>query len=204
MSGDPARIGFLLSGSGRTLENLAKDFGDRARARSPLARIEHVVSSRSDVRGVEIARSIGVPCTIEPCRTPEDSLRIFQLFDDENIDLAVLGGFLRRIVVPPSWRGRVVNIHPSLLPKYGGKGCYGDRVHAAVIAAGDTESGCTVHFVDDEYDHGQVILQTRVPVEPDDTTDSLAARVFEAECTTYPKAIEMMLRGETKLEEPGS
>lgn len=189
MRNTPARIGFLLSGSGRTLENLGKDLGDRARAGAPLARVEHVVSSRADVRGVEIARAMDVPCTIEPCRTPEDSLRIFDLFDRENIDLAVLGGFLRRIVVPSSWRGRVVNIHPSLLPAFGGKGYYGGRVHRAVLERGCQVSGCTVHLVDEVYDNGPILLQRWCAVEPDDTPETLAQRVFDEELVALPEAL---------------
>ena len=104
----------------------------------------------------------------------------------------MLAGFLHYLPIPAAWRGRVVNIHPALLPKFGGKGMYGDRVHQAVIEAREKESGCTVHWVDDVYDHGAVILQKRVPVRPDDTAEDLAHRVFDAECEAYPEAIALL------------
>jgi folate-dependent phosphoribosylglycinamide formyltransferase PurN len=93
-----------------------------------------------------------------------------------------------------------MNIHPGLLPRYGGKGLYGDRVHTAVLAAGEKESGCTVHFADNEYDHGPKILERRVPVLPTDTAESLAARVFEAECEAYPEAIRLFAEGRLRIE----
>ena len=107
----------------------------------------------------------------------------------ERPDLVVMAGYLVHWPPPAELQGRVLNIHPALLPLHGGKGLYGEHVHAAVLAAGDRESGCTVHVVDEEYDHGPVLAQRRVPVVPGDSVESLAARVFEAECATYPEAI---------------
>jgi phosphoribosylglycinamide formyltransferase-1 len=107
-------------------------------------------------------------------------------------DLVCLAGYLQKLRIPADFQRKVLNIHPSLLPKFGGKGMYGHFVHEAVLKAGDTESGCTVHYVDDEYDHGEMILQHRVPVLPSDTPEILAKRVFEQECLAYPEAIRML------------
>jgi phosphoribosylglycinamide formyltransferase 1 len=113
--------------------------------------------------------------------------------------LALMAGFLSLWEIPQDWRGRVMNIHPALLPKFGGQGMHGEHVHAAVLAAGEKESGCTVHFADNTYDTGPIIVQRRVPVLPGDTPDTLAARVFEQECLAYPEAIRMYARGEARL-----
>lgn len=184
----PLRIGFLLSGSGRTLENLALFL----RNRPDVAEIVAVVSSRDGVAGLERAARFGIPATVIRCPRPESSARIFEHLEERGVDYALLGGWLRLLEIPPSWDRRVVNIHPSLLPRHGGAGYYGARVHEAVLAAGDAESGCTVHFVDNQYDHGETILQVVVPVEADDTAETLAARVFEAECRAYPRALESL------------
>ncbi|HEX5009591.1 MAG TPA: formyltransferase family protein, partial [Planctomycetota bacterium] len=112
----------------------------------------------------------------------------------ERPDLVLMAGYLVHWPPPPELAGRVLNIHPALLPRHGGRGLYGEHVHAAVLAAGDAESGCTVHVVDELYDHGPVVAQVRVPVLPGDTPDSLAARVFAAECDTYPRAIAQYAR----------
>jgi folate-dependent phosphoribosylglycinamide formyltransferase PurN len=100
-----------------------------------------------------------------------------------------MAGFLSLWRIPEAFLGRVINIHPALLPEFGGREMYGRRVHEAVLAAGKTVSGCTVHYCDNEYDHGPVILQRQVPVLPTDTADDLAARVFAEECIAYPEAI---------------
>jgi phosphoribosylglycinamide formyltransferase-1 len=104
-----------------------------------------------------------------------------------------MAGFLSLWTIPPDLAGRVLNIHPALLPKFGGKGMHGHHVHEAVLAAHETESGCTVHYADNTYDTGPIILQRKVPVLPADTPDSLAARVFEQECLAYPEAIRQVL-----------
>jgi phosphoribosylglycinamide formyltransferase-1 len=109
-----------------------------------------------------------------------------------DIDLVVQAGLLQKYLFPERFRGRVLNVHPALLPKYGGQGMYGHHVHEAVLAAGEAESGCTVHITDEEYDHGPILLQKHVPVLPGDTPDSLAERVFQAECEAYPEAIRLM------------
>ena len=119
---------------------------------------------------------------------------LFQRCREAQIDLVILGGFLSRITVPKDFEGRVMNIHPSLIPSFCGQGMYGHHVHEAVLARGCKVSGCTVHLVDNEYDHGPILVQKAVPVLADDDADSLARRVFEAECQAYPEAIREYLK----------
>ena len=184
----PLRLAVLLSGSGRTLDNLLDAI---ASGRLP-AVIAAVVSSRADVRGVSIASRAGLPVhVLPPAGRPLDdwSGAIFGVCRAARADLVVMAGFLHLVRVPADFAGRVVNIHPSLLPAFGGRGFHGMHVHRAVLDRGCTVSGCTVHLVDDEYDHGRILLQETVPVLPDDTPESLAARVFAAECRSLPEAI---------------
>lgn len=193
----PLKIAVLLSGGGRTLANLA----DEIRAGRLAATIEAVVCSRGDAYGVTRARELGLPCAVverKSCDPAEFDERISAAVG--NPDLVCMAGFLSLWRIPDHLYGRVINIHPALLPEFGGRGMYGDRVHAAVLAAGKTESGCTVHFCDNEYDHGPIILQRRVPVRTDDTVASLAARVFAEECKAYPQAIRLLAEGRVRLE----
>jgi phosphoribosylglycinamide formyltransferase-1 len=164
------------------------------------ASIDVVIAHREDLAGVGRCRAAGLRVDIVPV-TPKDSVsdRIDATLDAAGVDLVCLAGYLRHFRVAPRWTDRVINIHPSLLPRHGGHGMYGERVHAAVIAAGDAESGCTVHAVDEIYDHGAVLLQRRCPVRADDTVDTLAARVFEEECHAFPEAIAAIARGEIAL-----
>ena len=187
------RLGVLVSGAGATLENLVQ----RIRAgRLRNAEIALVISSRSAVRGVEIARAAGLPLEIVRKRDHPDeaafSAAIARMLDRATVDLAVLAGFLCFWRLPPRYDGRVLNIHPALLPRFGGKGMYGRHVHAAVHAAGVTESGCTVHLVDNEYDHGPIVAQARVPVQSADTPETLAQRVMAAERELYPRVIQQV------------
>jgi phosphoribosylglycinamide formyltransferase 1 len=183
------RLAVLLSGSGRTLENLL----DQIAAGRLDASVVVVVSSRPDVRGVRIAARAGVPVRVLPPPTamPTEawSDQVFRACSEATADLVVMAGFLHLVRIPRAFVGRVINIHPSLLPAFGGRGFHGMNVHRAVLERGCTVSGCTVHLVDDEYDHGRVLLQRTVPVLPDDSPESLAARVFAAECETLPEAI---------------
>lgn len=184
----PLRLAVLLSGSGRTLDNLL----ERIAAGSLAARVEAVVASRADVRGVRIAAAAGIPVTVlPPAGRPVAawSDEIFAVCRAARADLVVMAGFLHLVRIPADFAGRVINIHPALLPAFGGRGFHGMHVHRAVLARGCTVSGCTVHLVDDEYDHGRILLQQAVPVLPDDTAESLAARVFAAECHALPAAI---------------
>jgi formyltetrahydrofolate-dependent phosphoribosylglycinamide formyltransferase len=184
----PLRLAILLSGSGRTLENLLEWIA----AGRLGATVEVVIASRGDVRGVEVARRADVTTHVLPQgtnSTAEWSAEIFAACRAAKADLVVMAGFLKLVEIPADFAGRVINIHPALLPAFGGKGFHGMHVHRAVLARGCTVSGCTVHLVDNEYDHGRIILQKTVPVLPDDTPESLAARVFAVECQALPQAI---------------
>lgn len=190
------RLAVLLSGSGRTLENLINVIG-----RGELdAQLVAVVSSKAGVRGVEIGERAGVPTTVIPRKGfPDDAAFTEAILDwlaPYEPDLLIHAGFLRKLVIPPAWEGRMLNIHPSLIPESGaaGKGFYGTRVHEAVLLSGALESGATVHVLDNEYDEGPIVMKARVPVLADDTIETLAARVFEAECRLYPEAIASYVR----------
>ena len=165
------------------------------------ARIEVAVSSRSGIRGVERSRELGLPTVVVERRGLTSE--IFQRRITEAVgeaDLVCMAGFLSLWRVPEDRYGRVINIHPALLPEFGGKGMYGHHVHEAVLAAGKTESGCTVHVCDNKYDHGPIILQRKVPIKPGDTPDDLAARVFEQECIAYPAAVRLFCEDRVRLE----
>ncbi len=177
------RLVVLLSGSGSTLQNLLDRCADGRLA----ATVAGVVSSRPDVFGVERARRARVPVVV--AEKTGRSEAAFAAARNWQADLVVCAGWIHLLKVPPDFRGRVLNVHPSLLPKFGGKGMYGRHVHEAVLAAGETESGCTVHLVDDTYDTGPVVLQARVPVLPGDTPDTLAERVQAAEREALPAGI---------------
>ena len=184
-------LAVLLSGSGRTLENVQQAILTGRLS----ARVVVVVSSKSAAYGLVRARQHGLDAVAVPRRDYPD----LQAFNDAlhvvlaryPIDLVLLAGFLSLYQPPPALVGRVMNIHPALLPAFGGQGLYGDRVHRAVLESGVKLSGCTVHFADACYDHGPIILQAAVPVYDDDTLESLAARVFAAECELYPQAIQL-------------
>lgn len=180
------RLAVFISGGGRSLLNLqdAIDIGDLS------ASIGLVIASRQTT-GVDRARARGLHVLIESPPMPES--RIDALLAEHRIGWIVLAGYLHLLAIPPRFRGKAVNIHPALLPDFGGPGMYGDRVHKAVLAAGKTTSGCTVHFCDDRYDTGQIILQLGCPVLPEDTPQTLAARVFAQECKAYPLALQRLL-----------
>jgi formyltetrahydrofolate-dependent phosphoribosylglycinamide formyltransferase len=205
----PLQLAVLLSGSGRTLQNLIGHIAD-GRLR---ARIAAVVSSRAEVLGVARARQAGLETLVVPRKryeTDEAYSRVVNaLLERTPVDLVILAGYMHLFRVAEPYRGRVLNIHPALLPDFGGPGMYGDRVHRAVLEAGAKESGCTVHLVDDQYDHGAIILQRKVPVLPKDTAQTLAQRVFYEECRAYPEAIKLFAEhritvrdGKVEIEEP--
>jgi phosphoribosylglycinamide formyltransferase 1 len=183
------RLVVLISGSGTTLQNLI----DRTRDGRLDATIAGVVSSRADVFGVERAKAAGLPVSVVE-RKPAESFsdRVFAAVRRFRPDLVCLAGWLHLIRIPADFRHRVLNIHPALLPAFGGQGMYGRRVHEAVLEYGAKLTGCTVHFADDTYDTGPVVLQRAVEVRDDDTPDALAARVFAAECEAYPEAIRLI------------
>jgi formyltetrahydrofolate-dependent phosphoribosylglycinamide formyltransferase len=193
-------LAVLLSGSGRTLENLQQAI-DEGRLS---ARIVVVVSSKSDAYGLVRAQRHGLDAVAMP-RKEYSSLETFNaamnaVLARYRIDLVVLAGFLSLYRPPPALETKVMNIHPALLPAFGGKGLYGDRVHRAVLEAGVKVSGCTVHFADAHYDQGPIILQKAVPVKDDDTSETLAARVFAAECELYPQAIQLFAENRLQVE----
>lgn len=188
----PARIAIFLSGTGRTMLNLA----DRIDAGALDARIVLVVASRP-CPGADRARARGLPTLVVPGNL--DAGRLVDLVDEHAIDWIVLAGYLRLLPVPARLSRRIVNIHPALLPDFGGTGMHGMHVHRAVMEAYRDgrvrETGCTVHLCDQEYDHGPIIAQTRVPIAPEDTPGTLADKVFDAECRTYPEALKRLFAG---------
>jgi formyltetrahydrofolate-dependent phosphoribosylglycinamide formyltransferase len=179
----PMRIAVALSGRGSNLEALLDALTD-----SPLASVVLVLADRP-AAGLDRAAARGIAGA--RLDDPRDGYEWLRRLEAVGADLLVLAGYLRLVPVEviAAYRGRIVNIHPSLLPKFGGRGMYGRRVHEAVLAAGDTESGCTVHLVDEVYDRGAPLAQARVPVLPDDTPDTLAARVLAEEHRLLPAAI---------------
>ena len=198
--GDPLRLVVLLSGGGRTLQNLAQkvELGEIP------AVIAGVISSRPDAYGIERARKLGLPHqTIDSTAFPKNcafSRALTDAVDAYEPDLVVLAGFIRKWIFPARYQERVVNIHPALLPAFGGKGFYGSRVHRAVVETGVKFSGCTVHFADLDYDTGPIILQRVIPIEPNDTADTLADRVFKEECIAYPEAIRLFAEGRIEVQ----
>lgn len=191
----PVRLGVLISGGGTTLTNFLSEIAaGRLSAEVPI-----VIASRADCGGIAKARAAGLECVaIERRRFPsvaEFSRAIFDSCRQARVDLVTLAGFLALIEVPDDFQWRVMNIHPALIPAFCGQGFYGHRVHEAVLARGAKVSGCTVHFADNHYDHGPIILQRCVSVLDDDTPDSLAARVFDAECSVYPEAVRLFAAG---------
>lgn len=179
----PMRVAVAVSGRGSNLRALLERLGDGSQARVVL-----VLSDRADAPALELARSRGVRAEALDWRSGAAWLDLLQA---ENVDLLVLAGFLKLVPreVIEGYRGRIINIHPALLPAFGGKGMYGIKVHEAVLQSGATESGCTVHLVDEEYDRGRILGQARVPVLPGDTAQTLAARVLEQEHQLLPAAV---------------
>ena len=187
-------IAVFLSGGGRTLSNLLVQRDERD---LPID-IRLVISSSSKVRGVEIAQNAGIE-TIVVRKTNDAEAYSKAMFDpvrQSGAKYVVMAGFLKHVLIPRDFDRRVINIHPSLLPDFGGEGMYGHHVHKAVLEKGETVSGCTVHFVDNVYDNGPMILQKQCEVLPGDTVDDLAARVFEQECVALPEAIRKLCEQE--------
>jgi formyltetrahydrofolate-dependent phosphoribosylglycinamide formyltransferase len=197
----PLRLGLLVSGGGRTALNLHEHVQQGALA----ARIEVVVCSRGDAPGAQRCLDAGLPIEVVDRRFLADDgfhQRLTDVLASADIELVCMAGFLSFWRIPPQFAGRVINIHPALLPAFGGKGFYGDRVHRAVLASGMKETGCTVHFADNEYDHGPIILQRRVLVLPSDDVPTLAARVFAEELIAYPEAVRLFTTGVSPLPHP--
>jgi len=196
----PLRIAILASGGGTTMQNLL----DRIAQGTLRAEIAVALSNNADAFVLHRARNAGIPGHVvnrkDAGSREEFSRQMFAHCREAKADLVCLAGFLQLIEVPDDYLGRVMNIHPSLIPAFCGKGYYGHHVHEAVIAFGAKVSGCTVHFADNQYDHGPIILQQAVPVLDNDTPETLAARVFGAECEAYPEAIQLFADGRLKIE----
>jgi phosphoribosylglycinamide formyltransferase 1 len=196
----PVRLAVLLSGSGTTLQNLL----DRVAAGALCAEVAVVVASRPDAQGLERARRAGIPALVVARKAYADVTgfndALHAALEPYAAELVVLAGFLSLFQPRARYAGRVMNIHPALIPAFCGSGFYGHKVHEAVIASGVRISGCTVHFADDQYDHGPIILQGTVPVLDDDTPDALAARVHAVENELYPEAIRLWADGRLRIE----
>ena len=196
----PIRLAVLISGGGTTLMNFVEQIG----AGTLPAEIALVVATRSDCGGIVRAASAGLRCDVVPRKNFESvaafSRDVFDRCREVRADLVTLAGCLTLVEIPDDFRLRVMNIHPALIPSFCGKGYYGHHVHEAVLQQGAKVSGCTVHFVDNEYDHGPIIAQRCVPVRDDDTPDTLALRVFGEECRAYPDAIRGFAEGRLRVE----
>ena len=200
MAKDVIRLAVLASGGGTTLQNLLDRIADGRLE----AQVVSVVSNNADAFVLERGRRAGLSLAVvsrkEAGTREEFSRRLFDSCRQANADLVCLAGFLQLIHVPEDYLGKVMNIHPSLIPAFCGKGYYGHHVHEAVLKYGAKITGCTVHFADNEYDHGPIILQRPVLVREDDTPDRLAERVFQEECEAYPQAIRLFAEGRLRIE----
>ena len=196
---EPLRLAVLISGGGTTLRNLLKCI-DVGRLN---ARVVCVGSSNGKARGLDFARAADISTHIVERSNYADlagfSEAIFSPCRAAGAQLVAMGGFLKLVEIPRDFEGRVLNIHPSLIPAFCGRGFYGHKVHEAVLAYGCKVTGCTVHFVNNVYDHGPIVLQRTVDVRDDDTPDTLAARVFATECKAYPEAIALYASGRLKI-----
>ncbi len=195
----PIRLGCLISGGGTTLQNLLDKIG----AGKLSAEIAVVIASSQDCGGIQKAKEAGLATAVisrgQFPDTESFSDAIFDVLRSHRVELVTLAGFLSLIRIPEDFSGRVMNIHPSLIPAFCGKGYFGHKVHEAVLQRGVKITGCTVHFADNEYDHGPIVLQRAVPVMDGDTPDLLAARVFKAECEAYPAAIRLFAANRLKI-----
>ena len=185
------KIAILASGSGSNAENIIKYFSDYADVEVPF-----VISNRKEVYVHERCKNLGVPSYVFP-KVEFESGEVTKFLVDNKIDLVVLAGFLLRVPddMLLAYPNKVLNIHPSLLPKYGGKGMYGDNVHKAVVENKETESGITIHFLNERFDEGEQIAQYKCEVLPTDTPDDVATKVHALEYEWYPKVIEQVLLG---------
>jgi len=200
VSEKPLQLAVLLSGGGTTLQNLI----DVIAAGQLNAQIKLVVGSRPNLGGLKRAADAKIMNFVVDRRQFEDCARfskqVFSLCQDAEVDLVCLAGWLCLLDVPPEFANQTMNIHPALLPSFGGKGMYGQHVHEAVLAHGCKVSGCSVHFVDGTYDNGPIILQRTCTVEETDTPQSLAARVFAEEKLAYPEAIRLFEKRRLRIE----
>lgn len=184
------KIAILASGSGSNAENIAKYFSG-----SDYAEVSFIIANNPEAYVIERAKRLGIECAVVTKAQFMEADSIIAMLRERDIDFIVLAGFL--LLVPAkliqAYPGRIVNIHPALLPKHGGKGMYGDRVHKAVVECGDTESGITIHLIDEQYDKGTTFFQAKCPVLPTDTPDDVAAKVHALEYEHFPHVIEEIL-----------
>jgi phosphoribosylglycinamide formyltransferase 1 len=200
----PLKLAVLISGSGRTLKN----FIDLAAEGDLPIDIPLVVSSTAKAGGLRFAAEAGIPTQVirredypaGPAGDKPFGEAVFAACRAAAVDYVAMAGFLKLAPLPDDFAGRVLNIHPALIPAFCGPGMYGQRVHQAVLDAGVKVTGCTVHFVDNEYDRGPIIWQQPVPVFDDDTAESLAARVFQTEKEAYPHVLKLLAAGRVKLD----
>jgi phosphoribosylglycinamide formyltransferase-1 len=195
----PIRLAVCVSGEGTTLQNLI----DQIRSRRLRAELVQVVASRPRIGAIARAEAAGIPLALASRRAQslnEFSASVFGPIRHSAADLVILGGFLALLKIPRDYKGRVLNVHPALVPAFCGQGFYGTKVHQAALATGVKFSGCTVHFADDSYDNGPIISQRTVPVLDDDTVESLAARVFKEECSALPEAITLYAQGRLRID----
>lgn len=186
----PSRIAVLASGRGSNMQAIIDHFDNLARER--VAKVVLVASNKAE--SPALIRAATASIDIAHFDATDDGSALLALLEKFRVDLVVLAGYLKRIPsrVTRAYSGRMLNIHPALLPAFGGEGMYGTRVHEAVIASGAKETGVTVHLVDDEYDRGAIVAQWRLPVNQSETPESLAARVLNVEHTVYPRVVEMV------------
>jgi phosphoribosylglycinamide formyltransferase 1 len=193
-------LAILISGSGTTLQNII----DRINDNDLNARIQVVVCNSPDAYGIKRAEKNSIPTAIvqrkDHNQSETFSNAIIEEIEKYSVDLIILAGFLHLFKIPETYAGKVMNIHPGLIPSFCGKGYYGHHVHKAAIESGVKISGCTVHFVDNEYDRGPIIIQRTVHVNSDDTPDILAQKVFKEECIAYPEAIRLFAEGRLKID----
>jgi phosphoribosylglycinamide formyltransferase 1 len=195
----PIRLAVCVSGEGTTLQNLI----DQIRLRRLKAELVQVVASRPRIGAIARAESAKIPLALANYNArsrTEFSNSVFEPIRHSKADLVILAGFLALVKIAPDYKGRVLNVHPSLIPSFCGKGFYGSKVHEAALATGVKISGCTIHFADDSYDTGPIVAQRAVPVLENDTIDTLAARVFTEECKALPEAISLYAEGRLKLD----
>lgn len=194
-------IAVWISGGGTTLRNIL----EKCDAGLLQVDIKLVIASKPSAGGLEFARQANIPTLVvrqSDFEQPEDYCQaMFDPCREAGVDYVVMGGFLKHVLIPTDFENRVINIHPSLIPAFCGQGMYGHHVHEAVVEYGAKISGCTVHFVDNEFDHGPIILQRTVSVFPDDDADAVAARVFQAECEAYPTVLQWLASGRVSVQD---
>lgn len=190
------KIAIFASGSGTNAENIIRYFKERE-----LIDVALLVSNNPDAYALKRAEKEKVRAVVMDKSYRNSEQRVMELLQQYEIDCIVLAGYL--LLIPPwltrKYEGRIINIHPALLPRYGGKGMYGDHVHKAVIQAGEKKSGITIHYVNEQYDKGDIIFQAECPVLPNDTPDSLAARIHELEYRHFPQVIEKVILEKVSL-----